>query len=126
MEKEVVRNAANQDNSKALSYSLVLEKWREKVFEQLVATKRYELVIRDNLAAYNEEKSELKRQLVDATTQLKLANNKLATMGTDGQFKDQTIMRLDTIQASNKRELDHLREENQMMKRALKNVRMQT
>ena len=65
MEKEVVRNAANQDNTKALSYTLVLEKWRSKVFECLVATKRYELVIRDNLAAYNEEKTQLKLQITE-------------------------------------------------------------
>ena len=56
MEREVVRNASNNDSQKQLTHSLVLEKWRSKVFECLVANKRYEIVIRDNLAAYSDEK----------------------------------------------------------------------
>lgn len=68
MEKEVVRNATSQDSSKQTSYQLILEKWRAKVFEQLVVAKRYEIVIRDNLAAYNQEKSSLKSSMSDLQT----------------------------------------------------------
>jgi hypothetical protein len=61
MEREVVRNAASAE--KQQTYALVLEKWRAKVFECLVANKRYEIVIKDNLTAYNDEKTELKKTI---------------------------------------------------------------
>lgn len=83
MEKEVVRNAANHDAQKQLTLSLVLEKWRAKVFEYLVATKRYELVIRDNLSAYNEEKATMKSTITDLQTQTQLLTTKINTLVVD-------------------------------------------
>ena len=125
MEKEVVRNATNHDAQKQLSYTLVLEKWRAKVFEYLVATKRYELVIRDNLAAYNDEKSSLKSTIADLQTQLQLSNTKLNTATADNQYKQQTIARIDALNASQRKESEHLKEENAMMKQALKSLKTQ-
>lgn len=104
----------------------MLEKWRAKVFEYLVATKRYELVIRDNLAAYNDEKSSLKSTIADLQTQLQLSTTKLNTSTADSQYKQQTIARIDALNASQRKESEHLKEENAMMKQALKSLKTQS
>lgn len=125
MEKEVVRNQA-KDSAKQPSYQSILEKWRAKVFEQLVATKRYEIVIRDNLAAYNEEKASLKATIADLQSQLQLASSKVATLSAESIYRQQTIERVDAVSAAQRKELERVKEENAMMKHALKSLRQET
>jgi hypothetical protein len=100
MEREVVRNASGNDSQKQLSYALILEKWRDKVFEGLVANKRYEIVIKDNLAAYSDEKTELKKTIAEMHTHAQLAASKMATYIADCQYKQQTIERVDAVNAA--------------------------
>jgi hypothetical protein len=83
MEKEIVRNnqpSHSDTDSKQASLAKVVDKWRVKVFEGLVANKRYELVIRDNLTKYSEEKLSLKQELSQAQILIQLTDNKLTTL----------------------------------------------
>ena len=83
MEKEMVRKSQSghlDTDGKQACLAKVVDKWRVKVFEGLVANKRYELVIRDNLSKYSEEKLSLKQELSQAQTLIQLTDNKLTTV----------------------------------------------
>ena len=45
------------------SQTVLLERWRKKVFESLMQSKRYELLIKDNLRRHQTETSQLVNRL---------------------------------------------------------------
>ena len=56
MEKETARsNDTGIINDKEERQNRLIEKWRKEVFEGLLRNKRYELLIKDNLARYNKD-----------------------------------------------------------------------
>ena len=86
----------------------------------------FEIVIRDNLAAFTDEKTDLKKTIAELQTHSQLAASKQATMMADCQYKQQTIERVDAVCAAQKKEIAALREENVMMKHALRSMKEQT
>lgn len=82
MEKE----AARSDDSGCLGddkeerQSRLLEKWRKEVFDGLLRNKRYELLIKDNLARYTKDLNKLSLELKQAKNDAQLAKNKISVL----------------------------------------------
>jgi len=58
----------------------LLEKWRKEVFDGLLRNKRYELLIKDNLARYSKDLDSVKLELKQSKTEASLAKNKLSLL----------------------------------------------
>lgn len=85
MEKETARS--DNSNIAEMSYSQseqkqgkLLERWRKEVFDGLLRNKRYELLIKDNLARYTKDLSALKTELKSAKNETALTKNKISVL----------------------------------------------
>ena len=92
MEKETSRGAVG-GNNEASSYlesetkqNKLLERWRKEVFDGLLRNKRYELLIKDNLARYTKELDALKTELKSAKNETALNKNKISVLENEASF----------------------------------------
>ena len=64
----VRRSSSAMGQSEAYTYEELCETWRKKVFQLLMEKKRYELIMADNLAQYNQSTKKLKLRNQELTT----------------------------------------------------------
>ena len=62
------RTSGGMPQGEVFTYEELCETWRKKVFQLLMEKKRYELIMNDNLAQYNQ-----------STKKMKLRNQELST-----------------------------------------------
>lgn len=90
MEKETARsNDTGIINDKEERQNRLIEKWRKEVFDGLLRNKRYELLIKDNLARYNKDQNELNMELKQAKNEAQLTKNKIKVLQNEASFKDE-------------------------------------
>lgn len=81
MEKEAARSDdSGCVNDKEERQNRLLEKWRKEVFDGLLRNKRYELLIKDNLARYTKDLNGLKLELKQAKNDSQLTKNKISVL----------------------------------------------
>ena len=83
MEKETSRGGNNEASSYLESetkQNKLLERWRKEVFDGLLRNKRYELLIKDNLARYTKDLDALKTELKSAKNETALTKNKISVL----------------------------------------------
>ena len=131
MEKETSRGAAG-GNNEASSYlesetkqNKLLERWRKEVFDGLLRNKRYELLIKDNLARYTKDLDALKTELKSAKNETALTKNKISVLENEASFNQESHQK--GIESMNKmsRQMHQVKEENIIMKQSLKGLTMQ-
>ena len=74
MESQTVGSQNFPDREKL---TILLTRWRKKVYEGLVTNKRYELIIQDNLRKFAEDQTSLQSEVAQSNSQLELAHQQL-------------------------------------------------
>jgi hypothetical protein len=74
MEREACGSQNFADREKL---SILLTRWRKKVYEGLVTNKRFELIIQDNLRKFAEDQTSLQAELTHSNSQLEIAQQQL-------------------------------------------------
>ena len=93
MEKETIRGSDEASYSQVAQsdrQGKLIEKWRQQVFDGLMRNKRYELLIKDNLARYNKDTDKLKTELKQAKNEAALVRNKISVLENEAEFKETT------------------------------------
>lgn len=70
--------------------SRLIERWRKEVFDGLLRNKRYELLIKDNLAQYSRDLTSLKTELKSTKNEKTLMQNKISVLENESRFKEES------------------------------------
>ena len=96
--------------------AVLLERWRKEVFDSLLRNKRYELLIKDNLASYTKDLNALKLELKQSSTDATLAKNKVTLLENEAKLRDESLSKGQEIVNRVNRQNMALREENLVLK----------
>jgi len=94
MEREACGSQNFADREKL---SILLTRWRKKVYEGLVTNKRFELIIQDNLRKFAEDQTSLQAELTHSNSQLEIAQQQLKAAQIDSTLKDQQISEMSRL-----------------------------
>lgn len=126
MEKETARNDDQIVLNQADRQAKLLDRWRKEVFDGLMRNKRYELLIKDNLARYNRDLKSVQVELKQAQNEVALAKNKISILESEANFKEEAYTKGQASLEKMIRQTDGLRQENTLLKQSLKGLTMQT
>ena len=93
MERETARNDDAIVLDQTERQNKLLERWRQEVFEGLLRNKRYELLVKDNLARYNKELAAVKLELKQANNEAALSKNKINALENEAAFKEEASIK---------------------------------
>ena len=89
MERETARSDDASQIDQSERQGKLLERWRKEVFDGLMRNKRYELLIKDNLARYNKDLAKVQTELRQAQNETALAANKVRVLENEAAFKEE-------------------------------------
>ena len=133
MEKEAARaGKGGQDDSgtgmdrEQERSAVLLERWRKEVFDSLLRNKRYELLVKSNLASYTKDLNALKLELKQTSTDATLAKNKVTLLENEAKLREESLSKGQEVVNRVNRQNMALREENLVLKQQLKGLTLQT
>ena len=86
----------NCDSKVDIKLEKLVQRWRDKVYECLVTNKRYEVIIRDNLRGFTQERNALKQECQESESDVQVLKSKLKQVELESVRYQERVQELET------------------------------